>query len=104
MKVNHIKSQAQKNRYYEQYLAGIKKSKTPGVIIKIAENFDVSPCLVAKLILQKHFEEQNTATDLDLSNNANINLYLRETTLIPDKQLAYEVFLVCFNAVYCLLF
>lgn len=97
MKANHVKTQSQKNRYYHLYSVRTKQHQRPGIIIKIAEEFDVAPCLVAKLILQKHFDELDVSTELESNGNGNINLYLRDTTLIPDKQLAYEVFLVRSN-------
>lgn len=94
MKINHVKSQCQKNCYYDLYIQGVKGDDGPGIIMRIAEKFDVTPCLVAKLILQKHFEEKNIVTDVESGAAGNVNIYLRDTTLITDKQLAYEVFLV----------
>lgn len=89
MKVNHIKNQSVINKYWDLYQEAHKNGQKPGIILRMAEQFDICPCLIAKLILQKYFENCNTET-------VQINSYLRDTSLIPDKDLAYEIFLVGF--------
>jgi hypothetical protein len=86
MKMNHIKSQTNINKYWDLYQQAVKNRQSPGIILKIAEQFDICPCLIAKLILQKYFEDLNLIEQ--------INNYLRDTSLIPDAELSYEVFLV----------
>lgn len=93
MKTNHIKSQSVKNKLYELYVDAVNKGERPGIIVRIAENYDVAPCLVAKLILQKYFEEHDLF-EADANGNNNINVYLRDTTSIPNVDLSYEIFLV----------
>lgn len=93
MKANHIKSQALKNKYYETYKSCIARGDGTGVIVKMATKYDVAPCLIAKLILQKYFEEHGHSNDPDFNVTQNINSYMRNTALIPDMDLAYEVFL-----------
>lgn len=88
MKINYTKYLNQKLNYYEDYIAAVHHSESPGIIIRIAQKYDVTPCLVAKLILQKYLEDHD-----DCDEN-NISMYLRDTTLIPNMDLAYEVFLV----------
>jgi hypothetical protein len=77
MKMNHIKSQTNINKYWDLYQQAVKNHESPGIILKIAEQFDICPCLIAKLIPQKYFE------DLNLTEQAQINNYLRDTSLIP---------------------
>lgn len=90
MKYSHSKAPSIINKYYNAYIDAINKRDDPGIIIKIALDSNIAPCLVAKLILQKHYD------NLDCDNdNLNINKYLRDTTLINNSDLAYEVFLVC---------
>jgi hypothetical protein len=85
MKMNHIKSQTNINKYWDLYQQAVKNRQSPGIILKIAEQFDICPCLIAKLILQKYFEDLNLIEQ--------INNYLRDTSLIPDAELSYLVFL-----------
>ncbi|RZC35185.1 C15orf41 -like, partial [Asbolus verrucosus] len=87
MKVNHIKTQSNMNKYWELYKEAVKNSESPGIIVKMSEQFDICPCLIAKLILQKYFEDSEIAEQIQINN------YLRDTSLIPDVDLAYEIFL-----------
>lgn len=88
MKFSHIKTPAVINKYYNLYMDALNKKENPGIIVKIALDAEISPCLVAKLVLQKHYENANCETE-----NLNINKYLRDTSLIDNSDLAYEVFL-----------
>lgn len=95
--MNYAKYQSQKNKYFEEYVEAVQKGDSPGIIVRIAKKYGLTPCLVAKYILQKHFEQND-----DDSNGGNkITMYLRDTTLIPNMDLSYEVFLV---SVSCLQF
>lgn len=49
----------------------------------------MNPCLIAKLILLKHY--QNVEGE---NEKINVKKYLRDTTLIKDMDLSYEVYLV----------
>lgn len=74
------------------YKEGVEGQEPPGIILRIAQEAEVAPCLVAKLILQKYFSQFTSC-----SSNKQVlqfNQYLRDTTLIEDRDLAYEVFLV----------
>lgn len=87
MRCNHIKTPDVQNKYWERYNFAIKNREPPGIITRMSAEYDVTPCLIAKLILQKYFDVLEKKVD-------NINVYLRDTTLISDMDLAYEVFLV----------
>ncbi|KAJ8981348.1 hypothetical protein NQ317_002885 [Molorchus minor] len=91
MKCNYTKTQANKNKYWVLYQKAVQEGDSPGIIIRIAEHFDVAPCLIAKLILTRHFD---TSEELETKEQgANVNIYLRNTSLLSDMDLAYEVFL-----------
>lgn len=92
MKANHVKSHTLKVKYYELYKEGIGRRDSPGIILRLAEHFDIAPCLIAKLILQRYFEECDPSSD-ESNTIQSINLYMRDTTLIPDMDLSYEIFL-----------
>ncbi|KAF7278000.1 hypothetical protein GWI33_008995 [Rhynchophorus ferrugineus] len=73
----------------------LRNNEKSGILVKLSEMFDIAPCLMAKLILQKYFDDHQ---DLDKNNekkegSVNINTYLKNTYMIPDSDLAYEVFL-----------
>ncbi|XP_056636649.1 CDAN1-interacting nuclease 1 [Diorhabda sublineata] len=90
MKINHPKTQSNKQIFWDSYQESVAQEEPSGIIVRIAEKFDVAPCLVAKIILNKHFEQMgNEQTDIA----CNINIYMRDTALITDPKLAYEVFL-----------
>ncbi|KAK9751812.1 Protein of unknown function TPD sequence-motif [Popillia japonica] len=88
MKYSHTKTSSVINKYFNLYEEALVKREDPGIILRIALQADISPCLIAKLILQKYYE--NVECD---GENININKYLRDTTLIENIDLAYEVFL-----------
>ncbi|XP_018568008.1 uncharacterized protein C15orf41 homolog [Anoplophora glabripennis] len=92
MKCSHVKNQMNKNKYWDLYKRGVEDDNNPGIIIRMAAQFDIAPCLVAKCILNKYFETLETSGDKDQSS-VNINIYLRDTCLIQNMDLAYEIFL-----------
>lgn len=96
MRWNYGKTQNNRNKYWDMFKKGMDSKESPGVLVRLAETFDVPPCLMARLILQKHFDDQEDKTP-DREGPININRYLKNTCLIPDPDLAYEVFLVCFK-------
>ncbi|CAG9762056.1 unnamed protein product [Ceutorhynchus assimilis] len=88
MKCNYGKSQSNRNRYWDLFNKGLKTQDRPGILLKLSEMFDIPPCLMAKLILQKYFDDQDES-----SSTVNVNNYLKNTYTIPDAEIAYEVFL-----------
>lgn len=91
MKTKHIKTQETKIKYYQMYQNALKNREQPGIIVRIAENFEMAPCLIAKLILAQHYERKRMNDGEPIETN--MNVYLRDTTLIEDMDLAYEAFL-----------
>lgn len=94
MKSNYGKCQNNRNRYWDLFCRGVKNNERPGILVKLAEMFDIAPCLLAKLILQKYFDDQEAEKHPEKKESTvNINNYLKNTFMIPDSDLAYEVFL-----------
>lgn len=89
MRYSHTKTPNVVNKYYNAYIDALSREDGPGIIIRIAMDSKIAPCLVAKLILQKYYDNMDCDND-----NSNMNKYLRDTTLIDNIDLAYEVFLV----------
>lgn len=71
-------------------MAAVQKGESPGIVVRIAQKYVVPPCIVAKSILQKYFEQN----DDDTNGCSKVTIYLRDTTQIPNTDLSYEVFLV----------
>lgn len=95
MKTNHSKTQSNKIKYWEFYRKAVKSREKPGIIVRMGEYFDIAPCLIAKLILNYYFDNAEKAEHSEHSEqHSNINIYLRDTSLIQDMDLSYEVFLV----------
>lgn len=89
MRIKHVKNQNTIDKYWNLYTEAVKNQESPGIILRIAKLFDICPCLIAKLIVQKYFEINDNPSEIVQLNN-----YMRDTSLIPDMDLAYEVFLV----------
>lgn len=98
MKSNYGKCQNNRNRYWDLFRKGINGKERPGILVKLAEMFDIAPCLMAKLILQKYFDDQEEKSG-EKKEQVNINNFLKNTYMIPDSDLAYEVFLVIINLI-----
>lgn len=63
----------------------------PGIILKLADEIDVSCAMLAKALLTKYYElYDNSGTKL-----ACLKRHLKDSTLIEEPDIAYEVFLVC---------
>lgn len=93
MRMNHIKTPDTIDKYYKLYTKEVSQSgASPGVIIRLANRFQITPCLAAKLILQKYFEAKESLESVKI-NNAFVNKYLRDSSLIQDPKLAYEIYL-----------
>lgn len=87
-----MKSGSIVTKYYNTYKNGIENREPPGIMLRIAKEHDVNPCLVSKLILQRYYSILNTNDEA--KSPLQVNKYIRDTTLIEDMDLAYEVYLV----------
>ncbi|XP_022912979.1 CDAN1-interacting nuclease 1 [Onthophagus taurus] len=90
MKHRFEKSPSSINKMYDLYEKAITNGEDSGVIIRLSLENKIAPCLAAKLILLKKYEDVlNDESVLQ----TNVSQYLRDTSLIDDKVLAYEIFL-----------
>ncbi|XP_060536683.1 CDAN1-interacting nuclease 1 [Cylas formicarius] len=88
MKRNYGKCQSKRNTFWELYNKGLSNGEAPGILLNLSTALDISPCLLAKLIMQKYFD--NLDSD---SKDVSVNINLKNANFIPDQVLAYEVFL-----------
>ncbi|CAH2094583.1 unnamed protein product [Euphydryas editha] len=86
MKQSYRKSPVISSRYYELYEELMKDKHKGDVILKLADSQGISPALFVRSLLQ------NVSSD---SNE--VKKFLKDTTLIENKDLAYQVFLGIMN-------
>jgi hypothetical protein len=82
------------DKYYKLYNNALEQDDDPGIILAISRQCKVSPCIVSRFILKKFYDELDSETGKN-KLNTNITPFMRNTTLIQNMDLAYEVYLVC---------
>uniref|UniRef100_A0A0P4WGK2 CDAN1-interacting nuclease 1 n=1 Tax=Scylla olivacea TaxID=85551 RepID=A0A0P4WGK2_SCYOL len=75
---------------FKSYTTRVEEGEAPGVLVRMAQELDYSPAMLAKLVLEHHLK--TTCPDVNI-NKSQINSLLRDTTLIDDRDLSYEVYL-----------
>ncbi|XP_030645244.1 CDAN1-interacting nuclease 1 [Chanos chanos] len=73
--------------YYQRYLSEAKIRPSAPVLLEIANEVDLSPSLLARLVLERFLEEREDS----VSSKQVVNSMLREPCLIPDLLLAKHV-------------
>ncbi|XP_025104409.1 uncharacterized protein C15orf41 homolog isoform X3 [Pomacea canaliculata] len=79
-------------QYYEQFCAKAKKDKH--IIISMANKMDLSPCMLARIILEQHLLHSGSLSasgDGMQHSSRNISSLLRNPHEIPDPDLAVEI-------------
>nr|XP_003705213.1 PREDICTED: uncharacterized protein C15orf41 homolog [Megachile rotundata] len=88
MKVNHGKLFGNNKNYYDTYVEAVQNGEPVGILLKMAKEIGAPPALLARNILEKHCGRD----DPNFSKNEVSKLF-KDTTLIQDKDLAYEIYL-----------
>ncbi|XP_047536910.1 CDAN1-interacting nuclease 1 [Vanessa atalanta] len=86
MKQSYRKSPVISSKYFELYEELMKDKNKEDVILKLADSQGISPALFVRSLLQ------NVCSD-----SAEVKKYLKDTTLIENSDLAYQVFLGIMN-------
>ncbi|XP_046971159.1 CDAN1-interacting nuclease 1 [Vanessa cardui] len=86
MKQSYRKSPVISSKYFELYEELMKDKNKEDVILKLADSQGISPALFVRSLLQ------NVCSD-----SAEVKKYLKDTTLIENSELAYQVFLGIMN-------
>ncbi|XP_066536238.1 CDAN1-interacting nuclease 1 isoform X1 [Hoplias malabaricus] len=73
--------------YYQRYRSEAKKRPSDPVLLELANEVDLSPSLLARLMLERFLEEQQGS----VSSKQVLNSMLREPSLISDVHLAKHV-------------
>ncbi|CAK1550516.1 unnamed protein product [Leptosia nina] len=82
MKHNYRKSPVISSRYYDLYENLVKKEDKSDVIIQLADSQGISPALFVRSLLQNIYPDSTM-----------VKKCLKDSTLIENKDLAYQVFL-----------
>ncbi|CAH2045297.1 unnamed protein product, partial [Iphiclides podalirius] len=85
MKQSYRKSPVISSKYYELYEDLMRDKNKEDVIIKLSDSQGICPALLVRSLLQ------NVCTQLQAKK------YIKDTTLIENKDLAYQVFLAIMN-------
>ncbi|XP_017879510.1 uncharacterized protein C15orf41 homolog isoform X1 [Ceratina calcarata] len=88
MKINHYKLFGNNKNYYDIYVKAVQNGEPVGILLKMAKEIGAPPALLARNVLEKHCGKD----DSNVSRNEVSKLF-KDTTLIQDKDLAYEVYL-----------
>lgn len=92
MKFCYVKNQGTRTKYWKAYIEGVK-AKEDQILIKIAKEERIAPCLIAKLILVEYLE-RIIKVKQEENVSSIVNKFLKNSNLIPDASLAYEVWCV----------
>ncbi|XP_029456069.1 uncharacterized protein C15orf41 homolog isoform X3 [Rhinatrema bivittatum] len=79
--------------YYQRYLSGVMENATAPVLLELANEMDLSPALMAQIVLERFLQEQEPTT----ASKPIVNSMLRDPSLIPYRTLANQVFQCTLN-------
>ncbi|CAL4089047.1 unnamed protein product, partial [Meganyctiphanes norvegica] len=75
---------------FQSYINAISNYEAPGILVRMSKELTYSPAMLSKLILEQHLNATKPGTS---ATRSQVNRLLRDTTLIEDRDLAYEVYL-----------
>lgn len=79
--------------YYQRYLSETKVRPTSPVLLELANEVDLSPALMARIILDRFLKD----TDGEIPSKTVLNSMLKEPSLIPDQILANNIYQCTIN-------
>ncbi|XP_036810628.1 CDAN1-interacting nuclease 1 isoform X2 [Oncorhynchus mykiss] len=79
--------------YYQRYLSEAKARPSFPVLLELANEVDLSPALMARIIVDRFLQDQEGS----VSSKQVLNNMLREPSLIPDQALANHVYQCTIN-------
>ncbi|XP_039597342.1 CDAN1-interacting nuclease 1 isoform X2 [Polypterus senegalus] len=90
IKRNHAKHHSAEaiEYYYQRYLNEMKLNQAAPVLLELANEVDLAPSLMARIILERHYQELNGIP----SPKSVLNSMLRDPTLIADRHLSDQVY------------
>lgn len=79
--------------YYKRYLSEAKAHPTDPVLLELANKVDLSPALMARLVLDRFLQDSEGG----MSSKTVLSSMLKEPSLIPDQSLANNVYQCTIN-------
>ncbi|KAL0269139.1 UNVERIFIED_CONTAM: hypothetical protein PYX00_006966 [Menopon gallinae] len=92
IKKNFYRMNNQGNKLFQRYMNSRSSEKNSSSIIKLAEEIKMSYTLLGRMIAEK-FLQQDDEGATNSSKLARLKYYMKDSTLIEDPDLAYEIFL-----------
>ncbi|KAK5618951.1 CDAN1-interacting nuclease 1 [Crenichthys baileyi] len=80
-------------RYYQRYLSETKVRPTVPVLLELANEVDLSPALMARIILERFLKDM----DGGMPSKTVLNSMLKEPSMIPDQILANHIYQCTIN-------
>ncbi len=77
---------------YKEYQERVKSGSGNGIIVDIAKKYNFSPQLTSKYLIVEWLK-RNSDKDNEFDLNERAKTYVKNSNLIPDAKLAYEVYL-----------
>lgn len=77
-------------KLYSRYLESVAAGDKPGIILRLAEDVDICPALLAKMFVEHYVETHSKDT---LSVKSAVSKMMKDTTLIEDRDFAFEIYL-----------
>lgn len=90
--VKHHSSEAMES-YYAKYLQMCKNLQAPGCALQLADENDLAPSLMARILLEQHLSQHGEI----VSCKQEISRLMKNTCLIEDKLLSIDVYLCILN-------
>lgn len=84
-----------KKQIEDDYEKAIKNREPIGIIVRIAKKYDLPPTNVARVTLEDYIIKHEEQDEQLLKNK--VSKFMKDTTLIKDMDLAYEIFLAVLN-------
>lgn len=75
---------------YMRYLESVAAGDKPGIILRLAEDVDICPALLAKMLVE-HYAE--TCSKDGRAQKNTVSKMMKDTTLIEDRDFAFEIYL-----------
>ncbi|MEQ2199363.1 CDAN1-interacting nuclease 1, partial [Xenoophorus captivus] len=81
-------------RYYQRYLSETKARPTVPVMLELANEVDLSPALMGRIILERFLKDM----DSGMPSKTVLNSMLKEPSIIPDQILANHIYQLLVSA------
>ncbi|XP_030069661.1 CDAN1-interacting nuclease 1 isoform X3 [Microcaecilia unicolor] len=78
---------------FPRYHSRVMENSSAPVLLELANEVDLSPALMARIVLERFLQDQESVS----VSKVVINSMLRDTSLIPDRTLANQVFQCTLN-------